>query len=877
MAQSANQNLIQNLKPFIAKAIADSGAGEPHYSDAVTNPDLPLKSDVSGNLILNALTLHDALTFVGSFPKIWADAIIEIESSGVNGIDFQDGGTIGAPDGSLTIAPNYDLNLFAGDDIYVQGNGIGDNVITTKPGDGLLRLGTADANIEVQPGLPGEIYLKSTGAVYIDGSGTWNDLTTPVGTATFRIKSGSSDILIQPGGDGTMVQTSKDIHIFSSTDPATLHADLNNLMLSADQDVLLEPTNDLHLNPGGSIIFGSPFGDIEVDDTLHFPNVTASYITATSSLSINPTGGMTINAGGDFFVSNDISMNGVNPFIDGASLTLDAWNGNIRLIADNDVVLEPSSNVWVKAGVVVGTPSAKIAADGQIILDMGGSAIKSVKGISSTVNHGMTDQGDTDSFFNIQKWDSSGGFVITGLSAGTVGAALSGFATLVDTTTSTSSLAGTVFRAYKKSGTNITTYLGTENVHVFRNGGTTKWLMKGSGDFHLIEGHFFINAGSGYVAGGLRVGTTTGTAVTGQVAIYQPNQSSTRTFRLADASYTWGTSHGLTYIDSYLEAWAASPQQGGAVLRAASSSTHAMWIRGDVTTGSARNLNGDARAPLHFTGYKSNGSLAWNEMLAAFSNNNVAKLIVMAEGTVISDGNGEFSWGLTVGENGTSPLKGQAFINDNGNYRDVIVLKSSASSQPFSQYGASGTWVTNRRWSTSGGGIFRGMSAADVAVSIDGFADAPQTTTSTTATAGIMLRCYDHNGSGGVQNHAAGRNIVAIRNGATTDFIFKSGGTAYANISWSTWDKEDDMSLVRAYGRLASNAIANEWDKFVHHNEQDLHSTGLVVNGMTNMTGMMQLHNGALWQLHSRISELENMSITGMIKLILNRWLRRLV
>jgi hypothetical protein len=153
-----------------------------------------------------------------------------------------------------------------------------------------------------------------------------------------------------------------------------------------------------------------------------------------------------------------------------------------------------------------------------------------------------------------------------------------------------------------------------------------------------------------------------------------------------------------------------------------------MWIRGDVTTGSARNLNGDARVPLHFTGYKSNGSLAWNEMLAAFSNNNVAKFIVMAEGTVISDGNGEFSWGLTVGENSTSPLKGQAFINDNGNSRDVIVLKSSASSQPFSQYGTSATWVTQRRWSTQGGGIFRGMSAGDVAISIDGFADAPQTT-----------------------------------------------------------------------------------------------------------------------------------------------------
>jgi hypothetical protein len=859
-------------------------------------------------LILNALTLHDTLTFVGSFPKIWCDAVIEIESSGVNGIDFQDGGTIGAPDGNLTIYPNYNLYLWAGDEIWVRTSGTGENVINVDTDDGDLRLKTQNSSIYLTANLGGDIHFEPSGNVYVNG-GVSNVITTPLGApADLTISTGLGNLILDAAA-GYNVHLAKNLQFLTSPSwiygtgqiildgSASVHAfgkfyvshatgnEISTEPITSIPDLTISTySGDLILAPVGDVIF-NPGGGVEIDDTLHFPNVTASFITAagpltitpTGNLTLNPTGGMTINAGGDFFVNNDISMNGVNPFIDGASLTLDAWNGNIRLIADSDVVLEPSSNVWVKAGVVVGTPSAKIAADGQIILDMGGSAIKSVKGISSTVNHGMTVQDDTDSFFHIQKWDSNGGLVITGLSAGIIGASFSGFATLVDTTNGTSSFAGTMIRAYKKSGTSVTSYLDTENVIAFRNAGTTNWIMKGNGDFRMVQGTLRVDNASAYVAGGIVVGNNSASAVTGGVFIYQPNQSSTRTFRLADASYTWGTSHGLTYIDSYLEAWAASPQQGGAVLRAASSSTHAMWIRGDVTTGSGRNLNGDARAPLHFTGYKSNGSLVWNEMLAAFSNNNVAKLIVMAEGTVISDGNGEFSWGLTVGENGTSPLKGQVFVNDNGANQDALILKSTASSQPFYVFGTSATWVTQRRWNTNGGGIFRGMSAGDVAVSIDGFADAPQTTTGTTSTAGIMLRCYDHNGSGSVQNHAAGRNIVVIRNGSTTDFIFKSGGTAYANISWTTWDEENDLSLVRAYSHLASNAIENKWDKFVSHNADDLHNLGLVVNGMTNMTGMMQLHNGALWQLHSRISELENMSITGMIKLILNRWLRRFI
>ena len=53
--------------------------------------------------------------------------------------------------------------------------------------------------------------------------------------------------------------------------------------------------------------------------------------------------------------------------------------------------------------------------------------------------------------------------------------------------------------------------------------------------------------------------------------------------------------------------------------------------------------------------------------------------------------------------------------------------------------------------------------------------------------------------------------------------------------------------------------IRSKWDSFVKHNRQDLIDLDILSEdgSFVSAQGMMQLTNGAIWQLHQRIAELE--------------------
>jgi hypothetical protein len=66
---------------------------------------------------------------------------------------------------------------------------------------------------------------------------------------------------------------------------------------------------------------------------------------------------------------------------------------------------------------------------------------------------------------------------------------------------------------------------------------------------------------------------------------------------------------------------------------------------------------------------------------------------------------------------------------------------------------------------------------------------------------------------------------------------------------------------VRAFDLArGGNTIKSEWDDFVSANEADLVRTGVLGGtiadgGMTSHRQLAYLHNGAIWQLHTRMQD----------------------
>jgi hypothetical protein len=130
-----------------------------------------------------------------------------------------------------------------------------------------------------------------------------------------------------------------------------------------------------------------------------------------------------------------------------------------------------------------------------------------------------------------------------------------------------------------------------------------------------------------------------------------------------------------------------------------------------------------------------------------------------------------------------------------------------------------------------------------------------------------------HGTDGGPLNDSANGNMVVFRAGNThTRFIFDVEGDLYYDGSSNSYDGYADAELTRAlsYTMQAatskpSTIIHNKWDNFVEYNEQDLIDAGILggpvvgvddsERGLVNLTQLQRLHNGAIWQLHSRLSD----------------------
>lgn len=228
-------------------------------------------------------------------------------------------------------------------------------------------------------------------------------------------------------------------------------------------------------------------------------------------------------------------------------------------------------------------------------------------------------------------------------------------------------------------------------------------------------------------------------------------------------------------------------------------------------------------------------------------------------------------------------------INQSTNDNEIFSLKSSTDVD----HGLTGTSETDTFFTIkkalggttgSGGGTRFFSVMADTAGEPVTFAihtyGGTASTTKTTGGRGLAeFFVGEHDGANTVTNITANGNIFAIRAqvGGTdlTRFLLDEDGdiftvtvvdvTGSGNAIPSTaFDSYDDALLVRALDvvRTPAALIRSEWDAHVRYHEQDLIDANILgatidEGGMTNITQLQRLHNGAIWQAYTERQEIK--------------------
>jgi hypothetical protein len=147
------------------------------------------------------------------------------------------------------------------------------------------------------------------------------------------------------------------------------------------------------------------------------------------------------------------------------------------------------------------------------------------------------------------------------------------------------------------------------------------------------------------------------------------------------------------------------------------------------------------------------------------------------------------------------------------------------------------------------------------------------TTTSASANGAIKLFVNKLNDADndGAANQASpdAANLFVVNNYTSSAFIIKGNGAIHSNASSGsgnigTFDTYEDAELVRAFDLTHGNGvIASQFDKHVRYNHEALAEAELVgreedgtPNMMMNVTGFVQLHNGAIWQQYEKHQKL---------------------
>ena len=165
---------------------------------------------------------------------------------------------------------------------------------------------------------------------------------------------------------------------------------------------------------------------------------------------------------------------------------------------------------------------------------------------------------------------------------------------------------------------------------------------------------------------------------------------------------------------------------------------------------------------------------------------------------------------------------------------------------------------------------FKESGEVDAAVVVTAMLSEAADTTNSTSGRAVIEMDARINSSGSGAAVANDGNIFAVRNGGnTTRLLVEGNGDLHgSDTSIASFDTYDDAQLIRALEQRRSTSegskgfIKSKWDDFVKYGKEELVRAGVIsdpVEGdpMLNISQLLRLHNGAIWQGYTREMELQ--------------------
>jgi hypothetical protein len=320
--------------------------------------------------------------------------------------------------------------------------------------------------------------------------------------------------------------------------------------------------------------------------------------------------------------------------------------------------------------------------------------------------------------------------------------------------------------------------------------------------------------------------------------------------------------------------WVAA--SGGVV----SGGTNNAVLRADGTGGSTSQGSGvlitDANAVLIGCGSVSLPALAFKcDTDTGFFRD--ANLIKLAVGGAL---NTTFTGGVVlIGDTGSCVSQGLV-VNQAANDDSIFALKSDDVAHGATTTAEADTYFFIKKANAGGGaanlyGFGDANSVQAVGIILTPVAGIAAQATKTTGGIGLLSVNAGINTSGtAVADAAANGNLFAIRGAASGNakFIVDQDGDIFYDGSAAAYDSYCDAELTRTLAHTMqaascepSNIIRNKWDDFTAYNEQSLIDAGILGGpvigvdphnrGLVSLTQLQRLHNGAIWQLHSKLND----------------------
>lgn len=147
----------------------------------------------------------------------------------------------------------------------------------------------------------------------------------------------------------------------------------------------------------------------------------------------------------------------------------------------------------------------------------------------------------------------------------------------------------------------------------------------------------------------------------------------------------------------------------------------------------------------------------------------------------------------TGGETAPDVDAGGLTLQQNGNDGKILTFKSTDVTLPFTSIYEADTYANMYKQNATGGGLsLRTGGAATDPRSLHLIADSAgvDTSTTTSSVGAITLSSTYTDGGTSVGAFGAGSNIFVVRNNSVAQYIFKSDGTAYSDVAWTTFSDD---------------------------------------------------------------------------------------